>query len=153
MTCSTQNSLIGSCHSVGTYLQLQGIMGNWDILLFLLQSSLYRSSFLTLLSLLLSSLCLILLISHLFFSFSLFSPSSFCFLISRPSFTPYLNYFPFPLLCVSLSCLHPSISLTSSSSPSSLASYLNCSAHRRTQSDWTPCQLYCQHQFYCKEPI
>lgn len=56
-------------------------------------------------------------------------PFSLFFLVSHPSFTPYLNYFPFPLLSVS----HPSsVSLPSSSSPSSLASYLNCSAHRRT---------------------
>lgn len=43
-------SLTDSYHSVSTYSQLQGIMGNWDILLFLLQSSLYLSAFLTLLS-------------------------------------------------------------------------------------------------------
>lgn len=41
----------------------------------------------------------------------------------------------------------PSVSLTSSSSQSSLASYLNCPACRRTQSRRTPRRLYCQHQF------
>ena len=46
-----------------------------------------------------------------------------------------------------------SVSLTSSSSPSSLTSYLNCSSHRRTHRGRTPCRLYRQHQFYCKERI
>ena len=69
-------------------------------------------------------------------------------LVSLPSFIPYLNYFPF--LCLPL--FPSSVSLTSSSSPSSLASYLNCSAHWRTQSGRAaPCRPYCQHQFYCKE--
>lgn len=102
-------SLTGSDHSVGTYSQLQGIMGNWDISLFLLQSSLYLSAFLTLLSSL-SFLSVIPLISHLFFLFTLSS----LFLFSSspaPSFTPYLNYFPFWLLSPCPSLL-PSIRLS-----------------------------------------
>lgn len=63
--------------------------------------------------------------------------------VSHPSFTPYL-------LSVSLSSLHLSLS-PPSSSPSFLVSYLNCSAHRRTQSGLSPCRLYCQHQFCWKE--
>lgn len=102
-------SLTGSDHSVGTYSQLQGIMGNWDISLFLLQSSLYLSAFLTLLSLL-SFLSVIPLISHLFFLFTLSSFFLFC-SMPEPSFTPYLNYFPFWLLSPCPSLL-PSIRLS-----------------------------------------
>lgn len=119
MTCS----LTGSYRSVGTYSQLQGIMENWDILLFLLQSSLYLSAFLTLLSLLFS-LFFFLLLSPIHPSLPIFSQS--------PSL---------PFICLS----------PPSSSPSSLVSHLNCSAHRRTRSGPSPCRLYCQHQFCCKE--
>lgn len=67
-------SLTGSYHSVGTYSQLQRIKENWDILLFLLQSSLYLSAFLTLLSLLFS-LFFFLLLSTIHPSLPIFSPS------------------------------------------------------------------------------
>lgn len=102
-------SITGSYHSVGTYSQLQGIMGNWDILLFLLQSSLYLSVFLTLLP-----YSYFLFVSHsshlpsfLPFHFLLFLT---VLLVSHPSLTPYLNYFPLPLLSVFLSSLHLSLS-------------------------------------------
>lgn len=116
----TDQSLTGSYHSAGTYSQLQGIMGNWDILLFLLQSSLYLCASLALLS----SLSL----SHLpsFLPFHLLLPvlprllSLPILIISRFHFSPSPSP---PFICPS----------TSSSSPSSLASYLNCSARGRSR--------------------
>lgn len=85
-------SLTGSYHSVGTYSQLQGNVGNWDILLFLLQSSLSARLF--------SHSCpysCFLFVSH---------RSSFLPFAPLLSFLPVLIIFPFPLLSVFLSPLH-----------------------------------------------
>lgn len=138
-------SLTGSDHSVGTYSQLQGIMGNWDISLFLLQSSLICLPFSP--SCPYSPFCVSSLSSPIcsFFSRSPLSSSSP--LRPRHPSLPILiiSHFDFSLRVPLF--FPPSVSLTSSSSQSSLASYLNCSACRRTQSRRTPRRLYCQHQF------
>lgn len=90
----TDQSLTGSYHSAGTYSQLQGIMGNWDI--FIVSAPIVSLS--------------VRLSRPPVFTLSLSSPivSSFSPSPPRPPsspLAPYLNYFPFPLLSVSLSSL------------------------------------------------
>lgn len=120
-------SLIGSYHSLGTCLRLQGIMGNGTFYCFC-SNHRFISSFVVL------SHPLVLWfppISYFLFFHSLLLPIR---LVFSPSFTPYLNYFPFPLLFHFPPCVSP----TPPSSPSSPASYLNCCAHRRTQLSQLP---------------
>ncbi len=102
VTCSADTKVLLDCIvSAGTNSQLQGIMGNWDILLFLLQSSLYLSAFLTLLSLPFS-LCLPSLSSPIPSYYSSCSPLN-------PSI-PILIISNFNFHSVFLSSLHLSLS-------------------------------------------